>query len=138
MLEWAARWRRRRRIRRVARRLGASLKQRYGVKDAYTAGQLRMTMEKARIAPDAGMPAAAMFAAAPVFFALYPFVSPEEHEALRCDVADLFFEGDAGFSCREAVGAFGVAGQWGGDSSLSSDSGGASFGEGSGGDGGGI
>lgn len=117
------------------RRLGPALKKRYGANDSYTPGQLRTTMEKMRVPAEVGLPAAAMFLTPPAFFEMHPKVSAEEHDALREEIAAYFFDGDASFTSRDAVGVYAAASLWGGARDGFADGGGTSFGDGSSGGG---
>jgi len=123
------RWRKRRALKRIARRLPRDLARQFGATDAYTHDQVRSALERGRYDQRYWSYAFAMFLLADD--AAARLGGAEQVQSLRGEIADGWFHGDAGFSLESArIGAGADAGHHGLDAGGGFHDGGGGAGDG--------
>ena len=130
------RWQQRRKVRRYAKKLGPVLTKRYGVKMTYSRPQIRSAAQTARLPAGDICYGYAMFMDESDFDAVHRELGEScDYGAMRQDIADVCFSGDADFSSSDVMDyAAESSGFSGGDSDSdsASDSGSCSSGCGGG------
>ena len=98
------RWQRRRKIRRYAKKLGPMLTKRYGVKRTYSGPQIRSAAMTARLPAGDICYGYAMFMDESDFDEVHRELGEScDYAAMRHDIADVCFSGDAGFSSSDVM-----------------------------------
>ena len=104
MMNWLAKRRRRKTLLKGLRIVGPLLKERYGASDTYTVGQVRRSVEDARVPKDFITYGYAIFLQKDDFDTVQQKLGREAlYYVLRREVADLCFSGEINFSVKRAL-----------------------------------